>query len=318
LDVPGNDDDRHPALPSFDLWNSDRYSERVIDPTTRPAPGNGHRASVDGRESASQASRTPAVTRAAAALELFAGSPVALGVSEVARRLGIAKSSASYICDALVSADLARREGSGYQLGHRVVGLAAAYLAAADPVQAFHAICLQVLPTISETLQLSTLDRGLEVSYLARREGSAPVRLATNVGSRLIATTTATGKAMLAQLPWSETVARLRAAGPLPRLTPRSIGAETDLRTELELVRRQGYAIDDEETLEGMFCIGRAVPTDDLTRLYGISLTMPKSWVTDDRIRRCRLDLDRVTDAVAVRAGLVDSRRQHGLQSLPG
>ena len=134
----------------------------------------------------------------------------------------------------------------------------------------------------------------------------ATVLLATNWGSRLVATTTATGKAMLAQLPWPETVARLRAARPLPRLTARSIAGEAELRADLEAIRARGYALDDEETLEGMFCIGRAVPTDDPTQqLYGISLTMLKSWASPERIERCRADLDRVAAALAARAGLL-------------
>lgn len=289
----------------FAVENDDPYDERMPGGAKRVVAGTGHGAAA-GDEVGSRSDHAPAVTRAAAALQLFAASPVVLGLSEIARSLGIPKSSASYICEALVGADLARREDNGYQLGHRLVGLASAYLAGADPVRTFHAVCREYLPTIAETVQLSTLHRGLEVSYLARCEGAATVLLATSVGSRLGATTTATGKSMLAQLPWSETAARLRAARPLPRLTVRSIGSENELRAELDVIRGRGYALDDEETLEGMFCIGRAVPTDDTSgQLYGISLTMLKSWATPERIERCRADLDRVAHEVSVRAGLV-------------
>lgn len=250
--------------------------------------------------------RAPAVTRAAAILELLARtSGVALGPTDIARSLSMAKSSVSYVCEALVEAGLARRDGSGYQLGHRLVGLGAAYLDSIDTVSVFHAVCRELTPSIPETAQLSTLDR-LDVTYLARREGAAPVRLASDVGRHLVATTTATGKAMLAQLPWSEVAARLRAGHPLPALTARSITDAASLEAELTKVRATGYAVDDEETMPGMFCIGRALPSDDLHSIqYGISLTMLKSVADDTRIARCRRDLDLLAEAVAGRAGLV-------------
>ncbi len=250
--------------------------------------------------------RAPAVTRAAAILELLARTTgVALGPTDIARSLSMAKSSVSYVCEALVEAGLARRDGSGYQLGHRLVGLGAAYLDSVDTVSIFHAVCRELTPSIPETAQLSTLDR-LDVTYLGRREGAAPVRLASDVGRRLVATTTATGKAMLAQLPWSEVAARLRAGSPLPALTARSITDPASLEAELARIRATGYAVDDEETLPGMFCIGRVIPSDDVRAdLYGVSLTMLKSVADEARIARCRRDLDLIADAIAARAGLV-------------
>lgn len=142
--------------------------------------------SIDGIADSAGPRRAPAVTRAAAILELLARtSGVALGVTDIARSLSMAKSSVSYVCEALVEAGLARRDGSGYQLGHRLVSLGTAYLDSVDTVSIFHAVCRELTPSIPETAQLSTLDR-LDVTYLARREGVAPVRLASDVGRRLV------------------------------------------------------------------------------------------------------------------------------------
>lgn len=250
-------------------------------------------------------SRAPAVSRAAAILEIFAAAEGdAVGPTEIARELGIAKSSAAYICDALVESGLARREGVGYQLGHRLVGLGSAYLRTVDIVTTFYAVCRELAPGLQETVQLSILDRGLDVAYLARKEGTGPVRIASDVGRRLVATTTATGKAMLSTLPWPEVQARVRASGPLPRLTPHSITDARSLAAELEKVRTDGFAVDDEETLEGMYCVGRVVPSDDPQRgLHGVSLTMLKSQATRERIARCRHDLDAIATELAVRTG---------------
>lgn len=274
--------------------------------------------SIDGIADSAGPRRAPAVTRAAGILELLARtSGVALGATDIARSLSMAKSSVSYVCEALVDAGLARRDGSGYQLGHRLVSLGAAYLDSVDTVSIFHTVCRELTPSIPETAQLSTLDR-LDVTYLARREGVAPVRLASDVGRHLVATTTATGKAMLAQLPWSEVAARVRAGNPLPALTAHSITDAASLEAELAKVRATGYAVDDEETMPGMFCIGRAIPSDDPRNQYGISLTMLKSVADDTRIARCRRDLDLLANAVAERAGLVTRRQPSPPPSRPG
>jgi IclR family transcriptional regulator, blcABC operon repressor len=258
-----------------------------------------------GRRSTSQ-SKAPAVTRAAAILELLAehaNAPV--GTSDLARRLSIPKSSATYLVEALVEAGLARREPGGYQLGHRLVGLGAAYVDSVDRVRAFHSVCGDICPALPETVQLSTLDRSLDVVYLAKRGGTHPVRLAADVGLRLFATTTATGKAMLSGLPWEDVKSRVAAAGGLPRPTSRSINTLTKLRAELERIRDSGYSVDDEETLEGMFCIGRQIPTaDPLRDPCGISLTLLKAWATEARIKRCRRDLDAIATELARRTGV--------------
>lgn len=250
-------------------------------------------------------SKAPAVTRAAAILALLAerrDEPV--GPSEIARNLGIPKSSATYLAEALVDARLARREPYGYQLGHRLIALGAAYIDSVDRVRAFHAVCNDVCPALPETVQLSTLDRGLDVVYLAKRGGTHPVRLAADVGLRLSATTTATGKAMLAGLTREDIAERVDAAGGLPCPTERSIGTMPALFTELDRVRECGYSVDDEETLEGMFCIGRRVPTADPRRdPCAISLTLLKAWVTEERLQRCRNDLDALSTELARRAG---------------
>lgn len=251
-------------------------------------------------------SRVPAVTRAAAILEIFAaaeGAPI--GPSELARELSIAKSSAAYICDALVESGLARRAGAGYQLGHRLVGLGSAYLRTVDIVTSFYAVCRDLIPNIVETAQLAVLDRGLDVAYIAGREGSGPIRASSDVGRWLVATTTGTGKVMLSTLPWEEVAARVAAHGTLPRLTPNSITDEHALAVELEKIRQAGYAVDDEETLEGVFCVSRVVPTDDpRSGRHAVSLTMLKTQATPERIERCLSDLEAVSTELARRVGV--------------
>ncbi|HYT24947.1 MAG TPA: IclR family transcriptional regulator [Actinomycetota bacterium] len=246
-----------------------------------PAAGDARRAAAgDAR------SLVPAVSRAAAILdELAGGEGGALGPSELARRLSLPKSSVVNICNALVDAGLARRRDGGFVLGGKLAELGAAYLSAFDLVREFHEACAAADPPVEETLQLAVLGDGLDVIYLARRDGSHRVRLASDVGRRLPATCTATGKALLASLPPGEAAARLPQDGGLATLTPNSIARVKALLEELERVRALGFAVDREETLEGVTCVGAAVPavTPDGDRA-AVSCTLLTPRAGDDRI----------------------------------
>jgi len=90
-------------------------------------------------------SLAPAVTRAAAILDLLAeNGGVAAGPSELARRLGLPKSSIANVCGALADAGLVRRVGTGFALGRRLAELGGAYLATIDLVREFYDACLEL------------------------------------------------------------------------------------------------------------------------------------------------------------------------------
>lgn len=211
--------------------------------------------------------RAPAVIRAAAILDLLvdaSGAPV--GVNELARSLGVAKSSISNICAALESIDALTRDDSGYRLGRRLAEWGGAYLDSQDYLGRFKET-VPTLPVIgSETVQIAVL-AGLEVVYIARSDGTHQVRLASAIGRKLPATSTATGKALLALLDEDELDRRLGSLDVLPQATDHAKGSVAELRAELEQVRIQHYAVDDEEMAIGVQCVAIAVdmarPNDD-------------------------------------------------------
>ena len=237
-------------------------------------------------------SLAPAVTRAGAILDLLAeDAGQAVGPSELARRLGIPKSSIANICNALADIGLVRRIGTGFALGRKLAELGGAYLAAVDAVQEFYEAC-RLLPTGSEeTVQLAVLD-GVEMTYLARHDGQQPVRLTSQIGRRLPATVTATGKAALASLDPRELERRLAGLGKLPVLTARSHRSLDSLRADLIDVRERGYAIDDEETVEGVVCFGVMIPGRRPGEgPYAASITLLKVRATAERVPALVADL---------------------------
>ncbi len=230
-------------------------------------------------------SLAPAVTRAALILDVLAeagGEPV--GPSELARRLGLPKSSIANICGALADAGLVRRIGTGFALGRRLAELGGAYLVTVDQVQEFYEAS-RMLPTGSEeTVQFAVLD-GLEMTYLARHDGRQPVRLTSGIGRRLPAFSTATGKAALASLPDAELGRRLAGLTALPQATPKAHASVEELLADLHEIRRRGYAIDDEETMEGVVCYGIMVPSRQPGEgPNAASITLLKVRATPERV----------------------------------
>lgn len=247
----------------------------------------------DGEDDIDAGSLAPAVTRAGAILDLLAeNAGQAVGPSELARRLGLPKSSIANICNALADIGLVRRIGTGFALGRKLAELGGAYLAAVDAVQEFYEAC-RLLPTGSEeTIQLAVLD-GVEMTYLARHDGQQPVRLTSQIGRRLPATVTATGKAALASLDPRELERRLAGIGDLPILTARSHRSLDELRADLIQVRSRGYAIDNEETVEGVVCFGVMIPGRRPGEgPYAASITLLKARATDERVPALVADLN--------------------------
>ena len=239
-------------------------------------------------------SLAPAVTRAAVILDLLAeNGGIAAGPSELARRLGLPKSSIANICAALADAGLARRVGTGFALGRKLAELGGAYLASVDQIQEFYDACHDLETGSDETIQLAVLD-GIEMTYLARHDGRQPVRLTSQIGRRLPASVTATGKAALASLDPDE-VARRFDGVRLPSLTRRSLPTIEALQADLDVVRIRGYSMDDEETVEGVVCFGVAIPgREPFEGPYAASITLLKARATFERVPALIADLHRL------------------------
>jgi IclR family transcriptional regulator, blcABC operon repressor len=251
----------------------------------RPDGGAERADQDDGGIDAEAESLAPAVTRAALILRILAengGEPA--GPSELARRLGFPKSSIANICGALAEAGFVRRIGTGFALGRGLAELGGAYLLTVDQVQEFYEAS-RLLPAGSEeTVQLAVLD-GMEMIYLARHDGRQQVRLTSGIGRRLPAISTATGKAALASLDDGELGRRLDGLTDLPILTPRSHRSADELRADLLEVRARGYAIDDEETVEGVVCYGILIPSRQPgDGPYAASITLLKARATSERV----------------------------------
>jgi DNA-binding IclR family transcriptional regulator len=193
-------------------------------------------------EASSESAGSRSVLRALEILDLLAATERPLGLAQIAKEFGIPKSSCLALLRALCARGFARQEpGGAYVLGLRAFEVGAAYLRSVTPVGAATAELRALTGRLGMTSHFAVLD-GDEVVYLAKQDPPGTgVRLASSLGARLSAWTTAVGKAQLA----------FREAG-TGALAEQNAAA-------LEEVRRRGYAVDDGTTAAGIRCVAAPV-----------------------------------------------------------
>src|SRR5437868_4057443 len=199
------------------------------------------------------------VERALAVLESVAQRSDGLSNSEISRRLKIPKSSASYILRTLERGGYLRRdrESGKYRLGLALVSLSHRALASLDIRELALPHLRQLVEHSGFTAHMAILDHGRAV-YIEKVEAPCFVIMDTWLCCRMDVHTTGVGKALIAYLPQDELDVILQERA-LNKHTPQTITQASRLLRELERVREQGYAVDEEENSPGVRCVAAPV-----------------------------------------------------------
>lgn len=210
--------------------------------------------------------RVPAesvVRRAIAVLEAVARAGDGVSLAVIASNANVPKPTAYRLLRELSEAGLIRREMTaqgGFSAGPRLEQIALALLQNGGSRTTRHAILTRLVEELGETCNITVLD-GSEVLYVDRVESNSPLRPHLQPGSRVPLYCTASGKLFLARLP-KVARDRLLAQIRMERATARTIIDRSALESELARIRKDGYALDDEEYVVGLVCV--AVPVIDL------------------------------------------------------
>ena len=206
--------------------------------------------------------RLQSVERALDALEFFAlAGPEGVTLTELAAQLHISKSSAFALLQTLIgrgfAADSGTRQNRRYRLGMALAKLGDAAEAQAPLVNVATPILRSLTSETGLTTRLVVPD-GPYAVVIARVDAPGSVRFASHLGKREYPHCTSAGKALLAALPPERARALAMEAG-MPARTSRTITDPAALLRDLGLAAARGYAIDDEEDADGVFCVGAAV-----------------------------------------------------------
>jgi DNA-binding IclR family transcriptional regulator len=181
-----------------------------------------------------------------------------LGLADLARALSLPKPTAYRIVATLESRGyLARNQNGHYQMTRKLFDLQPDETEEQLLLRAARPMMERLVESCRETVNLGVLDAG-EVVVISTVESPQSIRMSSKVGNRRHLHSTALGKVLLSGLLAKEVQRLIRIQG-LPRLTPRTIVSRQGLTAELELVRKQGYALDNEENEPDGRCLGAPI-----------------------------------------------------------
>src|SRR5215471_4274150 len=224
---------------------------------------------------------TNSLERALDLLEILGRDTAGLTNAEISRRLGIATSSCSYILGRLEKEGyVARSDETGrYEIGLKVLVIARGALRRMK----FRKVATPILQKLSTDTGLDGVIGVLDQDRLMvinRISGSELSDADVDTGTEFPAHATALGKVLLAHRPEENTLSLIGDKG-LTRFTPKTIVSTSDFLDELNTVRKQGFAIADEEQRLGLRSIGAPiVDSEGLVRaaVAAVGTAKHESW----------------------------------------
>jgi len=224
-------------------------------------------------------------------------------LAEAARRTGLHRSTAHHLLQTLVSLGYLRQDAEtrGYELAAKPFQLTGRTWSP-EQLAAIAQPCLAELTRRSGEGSSFSVYRDGTVTVVAKREHDGPVRVVQDVGARRPLHCTAVAKAILSWLPAPE-LAGLLARIRFERHTAKTIVTRAAFEAELRRVRSAGYAIDDEEHIEGIRCVAMPVFGHTGQVLASLCILGPKSRMTYQKLREVRQPLAGLSRQVSERLG---------------
>ncbi|GAF43690.1 IclR family transcriptional regulator [Rhodococcus wratislaviensis] len=212
--------------------------------------------------------------RAISILEVFSTSRPALTLSEISEEVGLAVPTTHRLLKALVSRNLVvlDPESKRYSLGHGVMSLAQIIMQRDDLLSIAYPSLERLRNETSETVSLQNLvgDQRVAVSELASPH---PIRMASGVGTPYTLVRGAAGKAILAFMSPKD----------IARLVPSST-SPTELLTELQSIRDEGYATSIGEVVAGASSLAAPIINSSRQVCAAINITGPADRFTQERV----------------------------------
>ncbi|MDZ5698304.1 IclR family transcriptional regulator [Chelativorans sp. M5D2P16] len=265
--------------------------------STRPSNYGETRLSLEERGAAPRLIQS--VERALLLLETLAEHDGPLLLNELARNANLNVSTCHHLLATLVARGYVLHGGRnrGYMLSSKLRELAEMADREVDILDFVRADLEKLNANLRESVQMAVL-RGSALVTQVRYGSMMPTHVEPDEIKKMRAAhATATGKAILAWLPEAE-MARVVSDNGLTAFTPNTITTLSGLIEELRLVRRSGFAIDEEELEENVICYGAALRDGAGAVIGSISCSIPKSRATPDyrthiarSVVRCAQDL---------------------------
>ena len=257
-----------------------------------------------GRNSRPLKARLSSVANSIRLLSSFSGQENELGITVLASRLKLAKSTVHRLAATLTAARFLEQNGETgkYRLGLALFELGSLVRARMDVADAARQKLRELLETTGETVQLGIIDHQ-SVLYIYEMESRRAIRMAAAVGARAPLHCTAVGKVLLASQP-EEYVKQVLELG-LKSYTPKTITKNEELLEALAEVQQHDYATDDEESETGLRAIASPVRNHTGQVIAAVGLAAPVQRMNKQVMKTCVPSVIATASAVSARLGYV-------------
>ena len=227
--------------------------------------------------------RIHVIDRAAQILDCFGFDHQELSVSEIGLKTALHRSTAHRILMALEYNDLIRQnpETGKYRLGIKLFKLGHQAVSHLNLREICRPFLTRIMNETQETVHLAVLDDD-HVLYLDKVEGPHALRMPSRVGRHIPTYCTSLGKAMLSCLDEQEVKAIL-GKQPLTAYTPNTVKNVEQLLADVRVVRKRGYAVDNEEIEIGLRCVGAPIRDHTGAMVGAISTAAPSARLAEKK-----------------------------------
>jgi len=223
------------------------------------------------------------IERVSFLLDILSQNPEGIRIRDLSSRVELPKGTTHRLLSSLTYFGYVRQDPKtrNYLLGFKFVEFGQLILSQLDLRREAEPFLRDLAERTTETAHLVFLDRH-EIVYIDKVEAThnpSGLRMASRIGLRNPAHSSAVGKVLLSDLP-EEILNEILQGKGLPRRTGNTITEPDQLREHLKLVRRQGYAIDDEENEKGIRCVGAPIYNEAGKAVAAVSVSGPAFRIT--------------------------------------
>ncbi|MBQ8278995.1 MAG: IclR family transcriptional regulator [Roseburia sp.] len=218
-----------------------------------------------------------------------------MGLMELSVALGLHKSTVHRLLTSLIYMGYAKQDEATqkYKLTYKLVNMSGKILERMDILQIAKPYMERLSDISGETVHLVQRD-GSDILYIYKIEAKVgTIRMVSRVGMIHPMYCSGVGKAIMATLPEKE-VKKIWEESVIEKKTDKTIVTYEDMLKTLEEIRKNGFALDDEENEEGVRCIAASLRGYGKSVKYAFSISGPVSRMTDERLEELAVDMKKV------------------------
>lgn len=232
----------------------------------------------------SKIERLKSVNKAISVLNCFNLNNLELTTSAISKMVGLHRATVHRLLETLSNAGYVERsETTGkYSVGPTLYSMGMLYLNAKDTLKVSEPVVKALNDMTGEVVTVGILHQDYYINIM-REESKHTVRLSYSVGSRFPAHATATGKSLLSELTEDE-IDRIYPKEELESLTSKTIATKTQLKKELELIKKTGVAINKEELREGVWAVSSIMRDSTDMCVGSLGIAVPTIRIDDTKL----------------------------------